>query len=165
MGAAKNFQVHFELPGSYEENEIVLMVRDPYCLFAYWDLSPELQYVISKHFNREWENISLTLRLYEIGDDGAARCVREIEVAPESRKYYFYDVQPGCSYYVLLGVKGEEGEVHQVLHSNRIATPSIAGIPSWKREAVSREKVRRGKYGYEERLDFFFFLLNLFDRV
>jgi hypothetical protein len=158
MGAAENFKIHFELPRSYEENEIVLMVRNPFCLFAYWNLSAEVQYVISKYFNRDWESISLILRLYEIADGGVARCVREVGVPPESRKCYFDNLHPGCSYYASLGIKTPEGEVHQVLHSNRIVTPSIAGIPTWKRATVSAEEVSKEEYyGYEERLDFFSF--------
>ena len=54
----------FELP-SYNETAVVLLVRDPYWIYAYWDFREELKAELSQTF-AGWEKVPLTLRVYNL---------------------------------------------------------------------------------------------------
>lgn len=54
----------YQLPSSYLETYLVLMVRDPECIFAYWEISPVTRSEFERNYGREsWENSRLAMRL------------------------------------------------------------------------------------------------------
>src|SRR5208337_3322883 len=44
------------IPDRYYDNKLVLLVRDPYWCFAYWDISNELMEQKRKEIRKEWGN-------------------------------------------------------------------------------------------------------------
>lgn len=54
------------IPDHYSENKLVIMIRDPLCLYAYWEITPELKAMVEQHFRQPWGTITLVLRV--LGD-------------------------------------------------------------------------------------------------
>ncbi|MDH7578015.1 MAG: DUF4912 domain-containing protein [Bacillota bacterium] len=125
---------HYGLPWSYEENIMTLMVRDPYCLFVYWELAADLRYVITRYLGCAWENVPLFLQLFEAEEqEGELLHVQDFSIDPNVRQWYLNDLLPDRDYCSSLAVQGREGCFYQILQSNRVHTP-------WVRDRV---KARR----------------------
>ncbi len=144
---------HFELPQSYGENRMMLMVRDPYCLFVYWDLAPGLRYVVSRHLGCDWEDVPLFLQLFEAGGrEEELFHVGDFSVSSQARQWYLHNLLPDRDYCLCLAVRGPEGRFYRILQSNRVHTPWVQGRASEKRLALvsngGMEEVRF--FGYEK---------------
>ncbi|PKM79879.1 MAG: DUF4912 domain-containing protein [Firmicutes bacterium HGW-Firmicutes-13] len=128
-----------ELPSSYGDNVINLLVQSPICIYAYWELSPESMEMASRHFKTAWSHLTLYLRLYDItglnfnGEN--AHGFIEFCVDSSWANYYFTLVSAGRTYCVDLGVKRGE-DFLCLLRSNAVQTPpdqvSFADIPGVK---------------------------------
>ena len=54
----------YQLPTRYFETYLSLMVRDPDCIFAYWEISPETRREFEQKYGKDaWENTRLSMRL------------------------------------------------------------------------------------------------------
>lgn len=59
------FEPDYQLPLNYQETYIVLMIRDPHCIFAYWEISSGTKENFDlKYGKNSWENSKLALRLF-----------------------------------------------------------------------------------------------------
>ncbi len=116
-----------ELPDSYGENKLVLMVRDPYWVFAYWEMTPGyLNQFIQNHQLADVAK-EYILRLYQIardqGDSFEAGNVIDFPLHSMTRKYYMNVPTPGAAYIVDFGVRTDTGEFYTMLRSNKVSVP------------------------------------------
>ena len=95
----------YELPDSYQETRIVLMLRDPEWAFTYWDLSPAHRNLIDE----EPESSTLLLRIYVSESAGSSGQPStqvdeffDIPVSAKERRWYVNLPTPGKSYRVAL---------------------------------------------------------------
>ncbi|MDR0965990.1 MAG: DUF4912 domain-containing protein [Myxococcales bacterium] len=110
-----------ELPQSYDEESLVLLVKGPYALYLYWDFSSE---TVAK-LHSKMERTVTCLRLF--ADD---QMVRELECTLNDRSWYFHGLQPGLSYRVELVAISPEGDATRIgPSSNRVQLPSDAPSP------------------------------------
>lgn len=59
------FEPEYFLPKSYNDTYIVLMIRDPQWIYAYWEVSEDTAEFFCRKFGRDnWENSCLALRLF-----------------------------------------------------------------------------------------------------
>lgn len=109
------------LPGSYQENTLMLLVQNPSVIFAYWELS-----------NGQWQALGghgdLYLRLYEIKGPGClpgdyGEVWTEIDLPPFTNDWYFHGLLPDRIYCSELGYYGLDHVFYPVLRSNRVETP------------------------------------------
>lgn len=111
-----------ELPDSYNETRIVLLLRDPSWAYAYWDL----QVAEREAFQRSQTFESLLLRVYSLDspDDDAARARSsfDIPVTLGDSRWYINLPEPGCYYRITLAAV-EEGVERQLVWSNVVAVP------------------------------------------
>ncbi len=122
------------LPKSYGDNKVVLMVRDPWWIFAYWELQPEEVETKKMFFSeQERENLRFVLRVYDVS---------HIDFTGDNAHYYFditipYGVEqwyinvngPGRSWLAEMGWLSDKGIFVPVVRSNVVTTPLDA--PSW----------------------------------
>ncbi|HAZ23175.1 MAG TPA: hypothetical protein DCY84_12545 [Firmicutes bacterium] len=123
------------LPGPYNETKVVLLVRDPYWLYAYWEIENTVREDLIREYG-SWEQLPLVLRVYDLSgtdsDTGAAGVYGapcpvssfDVPVSPASASWYIYAGEPGHCFYVELGVVTGSGRYHLIARSNRITTPA-----------------------------------------
>lgn len=106
-----------DLPWAYEDDRVLLLVRDPRTLFAYWDFHPET-------VRRAMEGLAdpvVRLRLYQLGGSEPA-LVRDLDVSVESRSWYLYDCEPNSDYRLELVVVGKSGAERLLGRGSNVAT-------------------------------------------
>lgn len=110
----------------YEEDRIVLLIRDPYWCFAYWDFSPSLQSSLIQELQNQGQT-KLVLRLYDVTDiefNGSnAHKSMDIEINEEAANWYINVWEADRSYCVELGLLYNDGNFKALLRSNVITTP------------------------------------------
>lgn len=94
-----------ELPAGYGDNRVVLMVRDPFCIFTYWET-----------FQSENERI---LRVYETLNWNHF----DIEVTGNTRNWYIKVPLAGKTYCVEIGYIDANGKFIALARSNFVTTP------------------------------------------
>ena len=139
----------FEIPEAYNENYLVLMVRDPYCLFAYWELTGEQRNLVAGEFGCGWGEVPLLLRLYDVTginfDGRNAHKFRDLSVHALANNFYLQEIEANRSYCVDLGVITPDGRFVTLLRSNIIATPrdTLADGSVWEMADLLDREVRK----------------------
>lgn len=115
-----------ELPHRYNDNKIVLLARDPYWCYAYWDISPYFMEEKAKEASKSGK-YDLILRVYDVTDivfDGKnAHKFIDINVSGDSNNWYINVWASDRSYLVDLGFKTADGRFILIARSNVVTTP------------------------------------------
>jgi hypothetical protein len=102
-----------ELPAAYDDDQVVLLARDPRTLYFFWNFGPALARVGS-----------FGARLWVKVFEGHA-LAREEELSPGSPGFYLHDLQPGRTYRVECYVRGGDGRVSPLRAvSNKVQLPA-----------------------------------------
>lgn len=127
-GESPELDEGFEYPRSYGENTISLMVRDPYWLFVYWELAPDLRADLASRLGEDTLAKSrLVLRVYDVTDTDPDHPVsfHDIDVAPGARNWYINVMRVERDYCVDLGLITPDGSFIVIARSNRISLPPV----------------------------------------
>lgn len=139
----------FKIPESYHENYLVLLVRDPYCLFSYWELTVEQRDLITREFGCSWGEVPLMLRLYDVTglnfDGRNSHSFRDISVHALADNFYLKDLAANRGYCVDLGVILPDGRFITILRSNIVTTPRdvLADGSAWEMADLLDREVRK----------------------
>lgn len=114
-----------DLPNEYGDTRIVLLVRDPEWVYAYWEVNDatrqELQIPRSGHNRR------MVVRFYKITDrkwpEEAAHYFFDVEVSPYAHNWYVKLPETSQQWCAELGMFTEPGEYLMIARSNYVATP------------------------------------------
>lgn len=115
------------LPMYYGEDRLTLLVRDPWWIFAYWEITPQS---IEKIRSQLTANFILkqVLRVYDItgvpeftGDN--ANSFFDIELTPAADNWYIHVGNPNRSYCAEIGLKDPVGNFYRIVRSNTVTTP------------------------------------------
>ena len=118
----------FVLPQGYGEDAITLLIRDPYWLYAFWELTQErgreLRDILGED---EFATSRLVLRVYDLtGTDMSAPNEHyDIDVSPESRNWYVNVLRVERDYSVDIGVIAPDGSFILIARSSRVSLPPI----------------------------------------
>jgi hypothetical protein len=127
-GESPELDEGFEYPRSYGENTIVLMVRDPYWLFVYWELAPELRRDLAARLGDDLLSRSrLVLRVYDVTGTDADHPVsfHDIDIAPGARNWYINVMRVERDYCVDIGLITPDGSFIVIARSNRVSLPPV----------------------------------------
>jgi len=117
-----------ELPERYYDNKLVLMARDPYWCYAYWDISPEVMAQKAASVRDEWGRHWLVLRVYDVTgisfDGSNSNKYIDISVNGDANNWYLNVWEAGRNYLVELGFKTTEGHFISIARSNQVGTPA-----------------------------------------
>jgi hypothetical protein len=112
----------FPLPTTYYETKIALLVRDPYWLYTYWDLSPEAKGQLMNDYG-DWEKAPLSLRIWEEEESGGGDPLFfNVAINPFTSNWYL-NVQPNHCYTAELGYFSPTGDFIVLARSNTVTTP------------------------------------------
>jgi uncharacterized protein len=138
------------------KERIVLMVRDPYWLHAYWEIKRQSVERVQAAMSQDWHTARPYLRLLEVsggsGTSASERVVRDIEVHGGVSNWYVHvDNSPG-SYRLELGYLGAGGRFYPLVRSNVVSTPepgsSDAIDENWTDVAENFDKIYAMSGGY-----------------
>jgi hypothetical protein len=124
-------QLPRDLPAGYGVDRLVLLVRDPFWLHAYWELTPATIERAAAALGAEWHGSRPALRLVDVtsGDSTptSETVLRDIPINDQARNWYIEVSDPPRSFRVDLGYLTPSGRFHTVLRSNVVTTPR-AGV-------------------------------------
>lgn len=115
----------FIFPESYGVNRVRLLVKDPYWLFAHWDVDPRAREEIRREKGERVAALArLTLRLTDSAGSGGS------VVLPDGARSWYLRAVPGHrSYRVELGLTLPSGEYRPLTQSNTVSTPRLGPSP------------------------------------
>lgn len=111
-----------ELPDNYGDNQIYLLVRDPYWIYSYWEIQPDHQLNLLNQLGGNWESVVSVLRVYDVTDEQNGTAFCDVVLQNMVRSWYI-NTQPNHSYYVEIGLLHRDGRFLCLARSNRITTP------------------------------------------
>ncbi|ACV61710.1 conserved hypothetical protein [Desulfofarcimen acetoxidans DSM 771] len=151
--AHKEPELH--LPQAYGFDRMVLMVRDPDWLYAYWEITATKQeeFYHNLGFNA-WENSHPVLRVYDVtgvcfnGEN--ANSYLDISVNDDADSWHINVGKANCSFCVDIGRKLSDGRFITLLRSNVVTTPRVALSECLDEEWMWIEGIYRymGKWKY-----------------
>lgn len=146
----------FELPAGYDENKIVLMVRDPYWLYAYWEISNLKITEISLELGEKFQKSDLVMRVYDTSDWRFF----DVNVSGYINNWYINVGRPNTSFCVDIGFLTPDGYFIAAARSNIVITPrdrmsNVVDeewmIPDWEMMYALSGGFGRGKGSMEVR--------------
>jgi hypothetical protein len=122
-----SFDQKTSLPDSYGDHRLVILPRDPFWFFAYWEVSEnQVASLRSEHGADIIDRARWVLRVYDVSDAEASADggpFVEIEIGNGARQWYVKVARPGRAYQAHLGLRLPDGKFIVVLVSNRIKLP------------------------------------------
>ena len=117
------------LPDGYGDNRIVIMARDPFWLFAYWEITHErAEQIRGAHGKDIWDRSVLVLRVFDLGDSSPLPILSapsfDIQVDTFARQWYVQIPYPGHFYVIDLGLRTPDGSFISLFRSNMIRQPA-----------------------------------------
>jgi len=128
----------FEFPQGYGDNRIVVMVRDPYWIYAYWEINGRKIQEIKSALGARFDQARQILRVY----DTSNWTFFDIQVAGGVSNWYINVGRPNTSYCVDIGYLTPDGTFVCAARSNIVTTPRDRlsevideqwMIPDWER--------------------------------
>ena len=118
---------HSDIPDHYGRTELVLMVVEPFHLFAYWEVTPESLRQAQDALGAEMDGARAVIRLYDISlihfDGTNAHHTFDIDIGLEARGWYIPVWTAEKSYCADLGFVARTGRFHAIARSNVVHTP------------------------------------------
>jgi len=120
-----------DLPAGYGKDRIVAMVRDPYWLHCYWELTRQSVQRAEAALGQEWHGAKPILRLVDVSSrdttSSAESIVKDIEIHGGCNNWYVDVLNPPRSYRVDIGYLSNRGRFYVLARSNVVSTPR-AGV-------------------------------------
>ncbi len=116
-----------ELPRFYGKDFLKLLVRDPWCVYAYWEVTPSTFDKFTTRLQNKINNARLILRVYDVTgiifNGNNANKFFDLGIDYDVLNWYINTNSPGLSFCVELGFLLEDGEFVVILRSNTVNTP------------------------------------------
>ncbi|MBI1976709.1 MAG: DUF4912 domain-containing protein [Candidatus Omnitrophica bacterium] len=124
------------IPQNYGDHKIVLQVRDPWYLHAYWELSSERTSRKEQQLKQRGLSVEKwVLRLYE-ESSGFPVKIREDILLTQAANNWYLQVEHDHFYYVEIGIVANDRSFHPLARSNKVKTPrfGMSGVidEQWK---------------------------------
>lgn len=130
LGPAPQYKApqDFQFPYGYGDNRIVIMVRDPWWIFSYWEIMQQKENEIrNKIFQEGLRPVKSILRVYDITDiefNGRnAHNSFDIELTGLANNWYINVGAPNRSWIVDIGILADNQEFFLLARSNCVRTP------------------------------------------
>jgi len=113
------------------KDRIIAMVRDPYWLHAYWELSRSTLARAQAALGQDWHTARPILRLMDVTSEdttsASERHIRDIEIHGGVNNWYIDVTTPPRSYRIDIGYLARKGKFFVLARSNVVSTPK-AGV-------------------------------------
>jgi len=126
-GRDQTAKIPRELPNGYGKDRIVLMVRDPYWLHTYWELTHGAIKRAEAALGQDWHGSKPILRLLDVTsrDDSnrTEAIVRDVDIHGGCSNWYLEVGNPPRSYRIDIGYLTRNGQFYVLARSNVVTTP------------------------------------------
>jgi hypothetical protein len=113
------------------KDRVVVMVRDPYWLHAYWELTHQAVQRAEAALGQDWHSARPILRLFDVSSQETTATsetpVRDIEIHGGCTNWYLEVTKPPRSFRVDVGYVSKRGQFYVLARSNVVSTPK-AGV-------------------------------------
>jgi len=138
------------------KDRLVVMVRDPYWLHAYWELSRQSMERTRAALGQRWHTSRPILRLVEVAQDGTTstvrKVVRDVEIHGGVNNWYVDVYDPPKSYQMDIGYLAPDGKFFSLARSNVVTTPRCSSAASadgnWEEVAEDFDRIYALSGGY-----------------
>ena len=154
MAHAKSIAVSApEKPGSApKEDRLVVMVRDPYWLHAFWELSQRNVERARVAMGQHWHTAQPVLRLFRMEEAGTSSLERDIVIHGGVNNWYVDVQNPPCKYRLEVGYLADNNSFYCLARSNTVQTPpagtSDAVDDNWSHVAEQADRIFAMSGGY-----------------
>jgi hypothetical protein len=122
-----------ELPASYGVDRVVLVPRDPWWLFAFWEITPAKREAALAALGTEADHARPMLRVFDVSfvdpRGSNASLSFDVEVPATAESWYVNVGRPAASYCVEVGLRTTSGRFLPLVRSNVAATPRATPSP------------------------------------
>ncbi|MFC1548955.1 DUF4912 domain-containing protein [Candidatus Omnitrophota bacterium] len=117
----------FDIPCEYGDHKVVLMVRDPWTIFAYWETRKEVEDKVKDEIARRGlKPAKSVLRVYDItgtDPDDCSNIAFDFELKDLVNNWYIH-CDPEKEWVADIGISCTNGEFFSLVRSNTAKTPS-----------------------------------------
>lgn len=122
-----------DLPCEYGQDKIILQVRDPRWIHAYWEVGAKTLKRLKAELKDDFYNARRIMRVYDVSyiifNGNNAHRFFDIHINAHANNWYIDTAGPGRSWCVDLGLLLPDGRFIVIVRSNTVTTP-LEG-PSW----------------------------------
>ncbi len=117
------------LPSNYNSDRIVAMVRDPWWVFVYWEITPQREMAVKQEIERGGQHVGRSvLRAYDITgvddfDGNNANRFFDLILKGMARNWYIDIGSPNTRWCIEIGIVTEKGNFYALARSNVVHTP------------------------------------------
>ncbi|MCS7227385.1 MAG: DUF4912 domain-containing protein [Endomicrobia bacterium] len=120
-----------DLPVAYGDTKIVLLPRDPWWCFTYWEIAEDTLKEIKSLYG---ESVAYVIRVYDVTNvpnfDGKnANKYFDINISLQTNNWYINLPEPNRSWCVDLGIKTSDGKFIVIARSNIVIMPRFGVSP------------------------------------
>ncbi|RIK80674.1 MAG: DUF4912 domain-containing protein [Planctomycetota bacterium] len=137
---------------SVKQDRLVVMVRDPYWLHAYWELAPRSVERAQAAMGQRWHGAQPVLRLFRLQPDAASLLERDIPIHGGVRNWYVDVQDPPADFRLEIGYLADDGSFYCLARSNEVSTPpagtSDAVDDNWTAVAENADRIFAMSGGY-----------------
>lgn len=116
-----------DLPQGYGKDRVVAMVRDPYWLHVYWELTHQSIQRAEAALGQDWHGARPILRLFDVSAQDTTSTseaiVRDVEIHGGCSNWYIDVKDPPRSFRIDVGYLSRRGQFFVVARSNVVTTP------------------------------------------
>lgn len=158
LAQAKNLAHESSVQGNgHAKDRLVAMVRGPYWLHAYWELTRQSIERAQAAMGQYWHGARPILRVLQVSRNGTTSStrgtVRDIEIHGDVDNWYIDVQDPPKSYQLEIGYLALNGKFHSLARSNVVSTPrpgsaKSAGDGNWTEIADDFDRIYAMSGGY-----------------
>jgi hypothetical protein len=134
------------------QDRLVVMVRDPYWLHAYWELAQRSIDRAQAAMAQRWHGARPVLRLYRCQGEAAAIHERDIAIHGGVNNWYVDVQDPPADFRLEIGYLADDGFFYCLARSNEVKTPpagtSDAVDENWTAVAENADRIFAMSGGY-----------------
>ncbi len=146
---------------SGNRDRLIVMVRDPYWLHAYWELTRQSVERAKAALGQDWHTAVPVLRVMEVADASSTNStevwLRDIPIHGGVNHWYIDVNDPPKGYRLAIGYKAGDDRFYVIARSNTVTTPAAGTSDlldeNWADVAVNVDKIYAMSGGYSQERD------------
>ncbi|MBI4974350.1 MAG: DUF4912 domain-containing protein [Candidatus Omnitrophica bacterium] len=121
----------FRFPPGYGDNRIVILMRDPWWVFAYWEIRRDKEEETIRKIEKTGDSPDRSvLRVYDVTDinfNGRnAHSFFDIDLKGSANNWYINVSNPNRTWIVDIGIISKKGSFYPLARSNAVTTPRFS---------------------------------------
>lgn len=130
----KKFVENLDLPAGYNHTNLTLIPRDPYWIFAYWEISPSALEKLKKRIGKKsFENALYKIRMHDVTsvdfNGKNANSSFDVDITEKKGNSYINLPCDNVNYRAELGISAPDGNFFPLTMSNYAAVPRLSSSP------------------------------------